>query len=53
MESLILNGTFDLWDFICDVYFGSNSWIYILGGVLFMAGLWKMFENPASRAGGR
>lgn len=45
MESLILNGSFDLWDFICAVYFGSKSWIYIISGVLYMAGLWKMFEK--------
>ena len=45
MESLILNGTFDLWDFICDVYFGSKSWFYVITGVLYMAGLWKMFEK--------
>ena len=45
MESLILNGTFDLWDFICDVFFSSNFWVYIISGVLYMAGLMLQSEN--------
>ena len=45
MESWFLNNRFDLWELICGIYFGSKEWIFIVTGVLFMVGLWKMFEK--------
>ncbi|MDO4865208.1 MAG: ABC transporter ATP-binding protein [Clostridia bacterium] len=45
MEGLLVSGRFDFLEFFCKLFFGAMQWHYVVIGVLYMIGLWKMFEK--------
>ena len=38
-------GKLTVWYIFCEIYFGTSGWIYILFGILYMTGFWKMFKK--------
>ncbi len=45
MEGLLVNGRFNFLEFFCKLFFGGMQWHLVVIGVLYMIGLWKMFEK--------
>ena len=45
MESLILNGRFDVLDFFLKLFFDSSTWSGVLFRALYIAGTWKILEK--------
>ncbi len=50
MESLIMYGRFDAWDFFANLYFGSTSIVYIVFSILSVLGMWQMFKKSGVKS---